>query len=162
VSDASGETADGLHFLRLAELIFEDAAFGDVFGDGFENVGGLIFAGYGSSTDAHGDSRAILALPADFETIHAAGLAEFVDQAGVFGGIGEDIFFRIESEDFESGTVAEHSDEGGVHVEKMTLAAGAINSIDGGLNERAVAQLGAAQSLFVAFAVDGGCQLLRD
>ena len=42
VSDASGEAADGFHFLGLAELVFEDAAFGDVFGDGFENVGGLV------------------------------------------------------------------------------------------------------------------------
>jgi len=46
VSDSSGETADRFHFLRLTKLVFENAAFCDVFGDGFENVGGLIFAGY--------------------------------------------------------------------------------------------------------------------
>src|SRR6202167_6613012 len=40
VSDASGETTDRFHFLRLTELIFEDATLGDVFGDGFEDIGG--------------------------------------------------------------------------------------------------------------------------
>jgi hypothetical protein len=55
VSDAAGEAADGFHFLGLAELIFEHAALGDVFGDGFENVGGFVAAGDGAAADADGD-----------------------------------------------------------------------------------------------------------
>ena len=86
VSDAAGEAADGFHFLGLAELIFEDAALGDVFGDGFEDVGGLVAAGDGAAADADGDDGAVLALPADFETVHAAGAAEFVDQAAYSPG----------------------------------------------------------------------------
>src|SRR5712671_6784740 len=38
VSDAAGEAADSFHFLGLAELVFEDAALGDVFGNGFEDI----------------------------------------------------------------------------------------------------------------------------
>ena len=106
--------------------------------------------------------RAVLAFPADFETVHAAGAAEFVDQAGVFAGIEEDVFLGIEGEDFERGVVTEHSDEGGVDVEKLAFEAGAINSVDRGLNQRAVADFGAAQGLLVAFVVDGGGQLARD
>src|SRR5258707_15568947 len=64
VSDAAGEAADGFHFLGLAELVFEDAALGDVFGDGFEDVGGFVAAGDGASADADGDSFAVLAAPA--------------------------------------------------------------------------------------------------
>ena len=156
VGDAAGEAADGFHFLGLAELVFENAALGDVFGDGFENVGGFVAAGYGAAADADGDDGAVFALPADFEAVHAPGAAEFVDQAGVFGGIDEDIFLRIEGQDFESGVVAEHSDERGVDVEKMAFEAGAVNSVDGGLHQGAVADFGAAQGLLVAFAIDGG------
>src|SRR5271166_4800554 len=134
VSDASGETADGFHFLRLTELIFEDATLGDVFGNGFEDVGGLVLGGDGATADAHGNHTSVLAFPADFETIHAAGAAEFVDQAGVFTGIQEDIFLRIEGEDFERGVVAEHSDESGIDIEKGALKAGTINAVDGRLD----------------------------
>ena len=59
VGDAAGEAADGFHFLGLAELVFEHAALGDVFGDGFENVGGLV-AGDGTAADADGDEGARL------------------------------------------------------------------------------------------------------
>src|SRR5271155_1555175 len=81
VSDAAGEAADGFHFLGLAELVFEKAAGGDVFGDGFEAVGGLVAAGDGAAADADGDDAAVFAFPASLETVHASGAAEFVDQA---------------------------------------------------------------------------------
>ncbi len=162
VSDASGETADGFHFLRLTELIFEDATLGDVFGDGFENISGLVFGGDGAAADADGDGGSILALPASFKAIHATGAAEFVDQAGIFAGIEEDIFLRIEGKDFESGVVTQHSNEGRVDVEKLAFKTGTIDSVDRGLNERPVANFGAAQSLLVAFVLDGGGQLTRD
>src|ERR1039458_8495743 len=162
MGDATGEAADGFHFLGLAELIFEQATFGDVFGDGFENVGGFVAAGYGAAADADGDDAFVFAPPADFETVHAPGAAEFVDQAGVFGGIDEDVLLRIEVEDLKGGIVAEHSDEGGVDVEKAAIEAGAVNSVDGGLHQRAVADLRTAQSLLVALAVDGRGQLLCD
>ena len=71
-------------------------------------------------------------------------------------GVDEDVFLRIERENFESGVVAEHSDEGGVDVEKLAFEAGAVDSVDGGLHQGAVADFGAAQGLLVAFAIDGG------
>src|SRR5712691_224016 len=156
VSDAAGEAADGFHFLGLAELVLEDTALGDVFGDGFENVGGFVAAGDGAPADANGDRGTVFAAPAGFEAVHASGAAEFFDQAGVLARLNENIFLGIEGEDFKSGVVAEHSDEGGVDVEKTTFKAGAVDSVDGCLHQRAVAQLGAAESLLVAFAVDGG------
>jgi len=162
VSDASGQTANGFHFLRLTELIFKDAALGDVFGDGFEDIGGLVFRGDGTAADANGDGGAVLVFPADFKTVHATGAAEFVDQAGVFARVEEDIFLGIEGQDFESGVVTQHSDEGGVDVEKRAFEAGPINAVDGGLDQRAVADFGAAQGLLVAFMVYGGGQLTRD
>jgi hypothetical protein len=33
VGDAAGETANGIHFLRLAKLLFELTAVGNIFGD---------------------------------------------------------------------------------------------------------------------------------
>ena len=161
VGDAAGEAADGFHFLGLAELVFENAALGDVFGNAFENVGGFV-AGDGTAADADGDDGRVFALPANFEAVHAPAAAEFVDQAGMLGGVDEDIFLRIERQDFESGVVAEHSDESGVDVEKMAFEAGTVNSVDGGLYQRAVTGFGAAQGLLVTLAIDGGGQLLGD
>ncbi len=37
MSDATGEPADRFHFLRLAELLLQGAAFGYVFGEQFED-----------------------------------------------------------------------------------------------------------------------------
>ena len=162
VSDSAGEAADCFHFLGLAELVFEDAAFGDVLSYGFEDVGGFVAAGDGASADADGDGRAVFALPADFESVHASGTTEFVDQAVVFGGIDEDVFLRIEGQDIDCRVVAEHSDEGGVDVEKVAFEAGAVDAVDGGLYQGAIANFRAAQSLLVAFAVDRGSQLLGD
>src|SRR5580698_2169993 len=155
VSDAAGEAAYGFHFLGLAELVFENAAFGDVFGDGFEDVGGFI-AGDGTAADADGNDSCVFALPANFKAVHASAAAEFVDQTGVFGGVDEDVFLRIEGQDIVSGVVTEHSDQSGVDVEKTAIEAGTVNSVDGGLHQGAVAEFGAAQGLLVALAVDGG------
>ena len=41
VSDAAGKTTDRLHFCGHAELLFEGATFGDVFGEDFVGGGGL-------------------------------------------------------------------------------------------------------------------------
>ena len=71
VSDASGKAADSFHFLRLTELVFEDAAFGNVFGDGLENVGRLNFTGDGATADANRNGGAIFSFPANLESIDA-------------------------------------------------------------------------------------------
>ena len=90
------------------------------------------------------------------EAIHAAGAVEFIDQAGVLAGFDEDVFLGIEGENFFGRVVTEHPDERGIDVEKFAFEARAIDSVDGGLNQRTVANFGAAQVLLVAFAVDGG------
>src|SRR5271170_1266505 len=77
-------------------------------------------------------------------------------------GVDEDVFLRIELQDFESGVVTEHSDESGVDVEKMAFEAGPVDSVDGGLHQGSVAGFGATQGLLVALAIDSGGQLLRD
>ena len=47
--------------IRLAELIFERTAVGDVLGDGFQHIRRLIGAADGASADANGDRAAIFA-----------------------------------------------------------------------------------------------------
>jgi hypothetical protein len=96
VRHSSGEAADGFHFLGLAKLILQHAAVGDVFGDGFEDVGRLVHVAHSPSADAHGDGSAILALPLQFNAIEASGAAEFCDQPRMFFGVREYIFLRIE------------------------------------------------------------------
>ena len=54
VGDAAGEAADGFHLLRLAELLFEGAALGDVFGEKFEEDG-VAFVADGAAGEADAD-----------------------------------------------------------------------------------------------------------
>jgi hypothetical protein len=44
----------------------------------------------------------------------------------------------------------------GLTSRKLAFEAGAVDSVDGGLHQGAVANFGAAQGLLVAFAIDGG------
>ena len=62
MGDAAGQASDGLHFLSLAELLFESAALGDVLGKEFkENF--FIFVADGPPGDANDDGAAVLAFP---------------------------------------------------------------------------------------------------
>jgi len=76
VSDAAGEAADGFHFLGLAELIFENAARGDVFGDASRTSAGSSPPATARPLRANGDDDAVLALPADFKAVNAASAAD--------------------------------------------------------------------------------------
>ncbi len=62
VRDAASEAAHSFHLLRLAQLLFERAALGHVFGEELEYHSFFASIGYGTTGDAnHG--RAVLALP---------------------------------------------------------------------------------------------------
>ncbi len=69
--DAAGQPSDGFHFLGLAELLFENAALGDVFGDDFEDFVGFAGCTDDAAAQADGDGVAIFFFPANFDAVEA-------------------------------------------------------------------------------------------
>ena len=69
VGDATGEAADGIHFLRLAQLLFELTPVRDIFGDQLQDLSGFIGDGGGAAAEPHDDYAGILAPPLHFDAI---------------------------------------------------------------------------------------------
>jgi len=114
------------------------------------------------SADAHSDDAAVFAFPLDFHSVESAVAAEFGDETRVFFGLREDVFFRIEKQDFFAGSVAEHGDQRGIYVEESAFEAGAVDSVDRTLHQGAVAGFGAPQGLLVVLDFDGAGDLAAD
>src|ERR1019366_9256813 len=99
VGDAAGEAADGIHFLRLAKLLFELTPVGDIFGDQFQYFFGFIADSGGAAAEPHDDDAAVFASPLHFHPIPASGAAIVLGEAAQLLGIAEDIASRIQPED---------------------------------------------------------------
>ena len=79
VGDAACETSDGFHLLRLAQLLFESAAFGDVFGEELKDGAFFTAVGNRASRDAYGGIAAgTLALPFRDQAFERAGGAKMI------------------------------------------------------------------------------------
>ena len=92
VRDAAGEAADGFHLLRLAQLLLERAALGDVFGEEFEDNPFFAAVGDGATGDAN-DRRAVLAFPFGVQAFERRCRAQIVGEVEPLVGVG------IETED---------------------------------------------------------------
>ena len=143
MGDASSQPSYGLHFLCLAKLVFESAAFGHVFSDGFQHVGRLIGAADSPSTDAHGDGVSILALPFDFDAIQASGAPKLLVEAGLLAGLQKHIGPRIERQQFFGRLVPQHRNQRRIDIEEFALEAGTVNPVHRALHQRPVTRLGA-------------------
>ena len=91
MGDAAGETADSIHFLRLAKLLFELTPVGDIFGDQLQYFFGFIGAHGGAATEPHDDDAAVFAFPLHFDAIQTSGAAIVLGQPVQFLGMDEDI-----------------------------------------------------------------------
>src|SRR6266851_7233978 len=98
---AAGQPAYGFHFLGLAELLLEGAAFGYVLGKQLEEDGASVIA-EGASGEAHVDAGAVLAHPVSSQTVEFLQDAERVRQAEPLLGIG------IRSEEHTSELQSHH------------------------------------------------------
>src|ERR1700691_2554787 len=97
VGDATGEAADGIHFLCLAKLLFELTAVGDVFGDQFEDFFGLIGKDGGTAAESYDDDAVVFALPLHFNAIETSGAAAILGEAVQFQWGDEDVLLYIEA-----------------------------------------------------------------
>ena len=90
VSDAAGEPADGFHLLGLTQLLLERAAFGDVFGEEFEEDG-VAFVAEGASGEAYVDHGAVVAQPVGGQALEFLQQAQVVGQAEPLLGVGIEV-----------------------------------------------------------------------
>ena len=62
MGDAAGETADGFHLLRLAKLLFQSTAFGNILGEELEEDGVAVVTD-SASRETNDDGAAVLPHP---------------------------------------------------------------------------------------------------
>src|SRR5712691_9221468 len=144
MGDSAGEPAYGFHLLGLAELLLEGAAFGDVLGKQLEEDGVAVFA-EGASGEAHVDGSAVLAYPVGGQAIEFLQGPEVVRQAEPLLGIGIEVG-EILADQLRTRLVAQHGDQGGIHVEQDTVRVAAADPVGSVGDQGAEVNLGAAQS----------------
>src|ERR1019366_3017126 len=115
VGDAAGEAADGIHFLRLAKLLFELTPVGDIFGDQFQYFFGFIADSGGAAAEPHDDDAPVFASPLHFPPIAASGAAIVLGQPVQLLRIDEDFAPRIQPEKIFDRFMPEHGDERRIH-----------------------------------------------
>src|SRR5580658_2839823 len=160
VGDATGEAADGIHFLGLAKLLFELTTVGDVFGDDFKDFFGLIGENGGAAAESHDNDAAVFAFPLHFNAIETSSAAAILGKAFQFQRGNEDVLLNIEAKKILDRGIAKHGDKGGIHVYEAAADGAAANAEGGAENQRARAGLGTAQGLFITLVFDGGGELL--
>ena len=94
------------HLLRLAELGFEQALLGDVFGDALEVGHRALGVPHHSPAEPDGDGGAVLAFPLHFQAVPA--LQVLGDCVRVFGGVPIDFRSQVGGQQFSLRIVTEH------------------------------------------------------
>ena len=129
VGDAARELADGFHFLRLAQRVFERPLFRDVFGHHLEAEQVALLATHGPAAQAHDDAMAVLALPLDFDALYPRRVPELLDQRATRIWIRVHVAREIEGQHFGLGFVAEHRDERRVDLQEPAVETGAVDAV---------------------------------
>src|SRR5207244_9458860 len=97
------------HLLRLAELLFQGAAFGYTFGKKLEDYA-LVAIGHRASRDPDDGGRAVLALPICDQSIEVSRRSKIIGQVEPLMRIGIERP-QVRSLDFGDGSVAQHRQE---------------------------------------------------
>ena len=145
VGDASGEASDGFHFLRLAELLFERATLGDVFGEEFEDDSFLAAVRHRTAGDAdHGGAS--FALPLRGKSLKGSGGAEAIGEIEPLFGVGVE-GIDLPADDFARRGETQQFQEGGVGIENLASGIAAADPVGSIGNQGAEIEFGAAKIL---------------
>src|ERR1035441_4648169 len=155
VGDAAGEAADGIHFLRLAKLLFELTPVGDIFGDQFQYFLGFIADSGGAAAEPHDDDAPVFAFPLHFHPIPASGAAIVFGQPVQLLRIDEDFAPRIQPEKIFDRFMPEHGDERRIHVQESSSECAAANAEGRAQDQRTGTGLGAAERFFITLVLNG-------
>ena len=96
MGDAAGEPSHRVHFLRLAKLLFQLPALGDVFGDQLQHLFRFVADGGGAAAEPDDDDVSVFSLPLHFHAVQAAGAAIILRQAVHFLRADEDLAAHVE------------------------------------------------------------------
>jgi hypothetical protein len=134
VSDAAGELTDALEFLRLEQLAFEKADFGDVLGDTFDGIGGSREREV-AEVETDGNQAAIATAPFGFVTVNEAMLAAGSEQARKVFGIAKDVGGEIEGLEFVKGVASQKLEKGRIGAEERAFERDAKDAVNGVFDE---------------------------
>lgn len=95
MSDASGKLTNTLEFLRLQQLAFEKAEFGDILGHTLDGIRGTR-KGEIAEVEADGDQAAVATTPFRFVAVNEVMLAAGSEQAGEVFRITKDVGGEID------------------------------------------------------------------
>ena len=151
----------GFHLLRLAKLILQHPPLGNILGNNFHNFGSLFRAVNHAPTQPHRYRTAILALPPDLNIVQFRAPLKFPHDSRLLARIQKHVRVRIQRQQLFRRFISEHCDQRRIHIEKSSLQAGSINSINRALHQRPVARLRTPQCLLIAFVFNRARQLLR-
>ena len=159
VGNSTRQPAHCLHFLSLPELVFQRAAIGHIFGNGFQYIRWLVGAAHRTAADPYRDRVSIFALPPHLDAVHPSSPPELVDQVRVLPGIGEYIPFRIEQQHIFHRLVAQHGNQRRIHIQKTPFQARTVDAIHRTLHQRTVTSFGTPERLLVALDLHRARQL---
>ena len=140
VCDAAGQVADGLHLLRLAELLFQLGAAADIFGVNFQ-MGAAIRQLRAAPAHPHRDGAAVAPQPGHVglgALIHAA----LPDKGLALVRVGENVVGDVGRNQLLGRSVAQHLHQRRIHVVKaLQLRIALEDSVGRVINQRTHAPL---------------------
>ena len=153
VRDPAGQAAHGLHLLRLAQLLFQGAALGDIFREEFEDHAFFTAVDHGTPRDSnHGG--AALALPFGDYSFERFGGAQAIRELEPLFGIGVEAV-NVMSTQFVGGTKPKQFEECRIGIENLASRVATANAVRCVGNERTKIRLRTPQ-IFL-----GGAQRTR-
>ncbi len=162
MGDTTGQPAYCFHFLGLPKLLFQVAAFGNIFHDHLKANDFATIVGAGAPRGADTDDLSVLALPRNFSRGYFVGLAIFFHQIVAVGRISIDVGGEFQTQQLFFALIAQHLDQRLVHIFKTICQAGVVHPVDRALHQSAVTAFRFAQSFCVTLALYGAGHVLRD
>ena len=146
VGDAAGELADGLHLLRVAELLLQLPPHGDVLHDHLERLRASLLVRDHPAVEPDGDYLAVLPLPPSLHVVDPF-LPGSPHQPPARGGGLVQVPLQVQGQEILLRVVAQHPYHRGVDRGKTLLGSGPEDSVRGVLYQTTVCNLGAAERL---------------
>ncbi len=147
VGDAPGEASDGFHLLRLAQLLFESAALGDVFGEEFEDCAFLATLGNRAARDPN--CRIVIGtftLPFGDQPAERSRLAEMIGKIEPLVGVSVEAV-DVLADHVPERVLPEQFEEGGIRVEDFSGRVAAADAVGSVGDEGTEIELGPAEVL---------------
>src|SRR5271163_2039537 len=133
---ATGEAAYGIHFLRLAQLLFQLTPVSDVFDHQLQDFLRVVASDGGAATEPHDDDATVLAFPLHFDAIQSFVAAAVFGEPVQLLRIDKDFVPSIQLEKLFDRSPPQHFDQGGIDVEECAPDRATADAEGGAQNYR--------------------------